>query len=470
MTTATTAYRFWSDYPLFSERYQTGVLNAHDWNAWYADRLETVLRHVMDRSPFYQKHLAGIDLSDITPDTLDRLPFTTKDDLRREMHNALSGGPADALIYYETTGTTGASTPCPRDAKDVMSSNVHVEWAWRRLFDRYFDGRRPVIGLMGPSELYAFGDTFGEVAQRLGACHVKIWPESPRVGFRKALRLIRELDVEVIVAAPALCLNLAKAALQNGMDPSKDFPIKLFTVLGEICTPAFGANVKSIWGADVRPALYGSQEALAIGTGCHRDRLHISQPNYIVEVLDPDTSKSVGRYGTGELCLTMIIDGIKPLIRYRTGDLVNVSLNTCDCGNPGDVVHVLGRVADRVKIGNRGYRPAQIESAVLDGLSHCLGYQVVIDNDLHGDELTVYLDLLSREDGDAEQARRAVAARLTERFDVPARVEVTTELDPITNTGAFVSWKAARIKDNRVGFDHDVDVARGVAGSHVVTT
>lgn len=469
MTNATTGEDFWRDYPLVSERYQAGLLDAADWATWRANRLRAVLRHVTARSPFYARHLAGVDLDAVTPDTLGRLPFTTKDDLRREMHDVLAGTPADALIYYETTGTTGASTPCPRDAKDVMSSNVHVEWAWRRLFDHYFDGRRPVVGLMGPSELYAFGDTFGDVAQRLGACHVKIWPESPRVGFRKALRLIRELNVEVLVAAPALCLNLAKAALQNGLDPARDLPVKLFTVLGEICTPAFGANVRSIWGADVRPALYGSQEAMAIGTGCHLDRLHISGPNYLVEVLDPDSEASLGAYGTGELCLTMLVDGIKPLIRYRTGDLVTVAPNSCGCGGPGDVVEVLGRVADRVAIGAGRYRPAQIESAVLGGLSRCLGYQVVIDTAPNGtDALTVYVELLrdGAADADGSAERTALATRLTEHFGVPTRVEVTTELDPITNTGAFVSWKAARIKDNRAGADQDVAAARAAAGAH----
>ncbi|MET8154469.1 phenylacetate--CoA ligase family protein [Actinoplanes sp. NPDC049668] len=470
--TTTAANSLWlEEYLPFFDRYQTAELTAEDWSQWRRGRLRTTLRHVRDRSPFYGRHLAGIDVDSITPDTLDRLPFTTKDDLRREMFDALSGGPAQALMYYETTGTTGASTPCPRDAKDVKTSNIHVEWAWRRMFEHYFGARRPVVGLMGPSELYAFGDTFGDVAQRLDACHVKIWPESPRVGFRKALRLLRELEVEVVVAAPALCLNLAKAALQNGLDPARDFSVKLFCTLGEICTPAFGENVRSIWGADVRPALYGSQEALSIGTGCTHDRLHISQPNYLVEVLDPDTSASLGGYGTGELCLTMLIDGIKPLIRYRTGDLVIVSPNACGCGGPGDVVEVLGRVADRVRIGANGYRPAQIESSVLGGLTGCLGYQVVIDADADGgDRLTVHLDLRTPDGEEAARLGAETAARLSEHFGVPARVDVTTELDPITNTGAFVSWKAARIRDNRVTGDADAEAARAVATAHRVTT
>jgi phenylacetate-CoA ligase len=325
-----------------------------------------------------------------------------------------------------------------------------VEESWRRLFAGRFGGRMPVVGLMGPSELYAFGDTFGEVARRLGGCHVKIWPESPRVGFAKALRLMQELQVEVVVCAPALSLSLAKAARYHGYDLARDFGVELFLVLGEICTPSFAANVASAWGATALPTLYGSQEALAVATGCRNGQLHLSQPNYLVEVLDPATDEVRGNDGEGELCLTMLVPGIKPLIRYRTGDLVSVGGRPCDCGRPGQVVEVLGRVADQVTIGASSFRAAQIEAAVLEGVRGCLGYQVVLDQEAGGpDRLTVHLELLPGINEDEAQVRRVVAGKVRERLGVNAEVLVADELDPVTGTGAFVSWKAARILDRR---------------------
>lgn len=461
---------FWADYQKVLHRYHDGTLAPDELAGWHAERLTAVLRHVTARSPFYRRHLAGVDVDAVTPATLSALPFTTKADLRREMYDVLSGTPAEASIFYETTGTTGASTPCPRGVRDILTSNSAVEQAWRELFREHFGDRMPVVGLMGPSELYAFGDVFTAVTASLGACHVKIWPESPRVGFRKALRLIEELGVEVIVCAPALCLSLAKAALHYGHDLAA-LPVKMFLVLGEICTPQFRANVSSVWPhATVYPTLYGSQEALCIATGATTGRLHLSQLNYVAELVDPDTGAYLGDTGEGELVLTMLVDGIKPLIRYRTADLVRITPAEPGAPLPGPVVEVVGRVADRIQLGDAMLQPAELEAAVLDSVRGCLGYQVVIDSKADGtDEVTVRMDLLPELAGDPAAIGAAVAARLRERTGVRADIAVDSNLDPVTNTGAFVSWKAARILDNRSEPDTAALVARQVAHRYAIT-
>lgn len=461
---------FWQDYQRVFGKFHDGTMSEADWREWYASRLTTVLRHVTTHSPFYRRHLAGVDIGAVTPDNLASLPFTTKEDLRRAKYDVLSGTPAQASIFYETTGTTGPATPCPRGVKDIATSNASVEESWRRLFPAHFGSRMPVVGLMGPSELYAFGDVFGAVTAALGACHVKIWPESPRVGFRKALRLIEELGVEVIVCSPALALTLAKAARHFGYEPSR-LNVSMFLVLGEICTPQFAANVGSVWPrARLYPALYGSQEALCIATGAVDGRLHLSKLNYLAELVDPDTGSYLGDTGTGELVLTMLIDGIKPLIRYRTGDLVRISPAPSSSPLPGPVIEVIGRKADRIHLGRASIRPAELEVAVLDGVNGCLGYQVIIDREDGADQVTVRMDLLPEISGDVDVIGAGVAARLRDLTGVPAHVVADSDLDPVTNSGSFVSWKAARIVDNRADPDREVLAAREAARRYAFTT
>jgi phenylacetate-CoA ligase len=136
----------------------------------------------------------------------------------------------------------------------------------------------------------------------------------------------------------------------------------------------------------------------------------------------------------------------------------------------GPTVNVLGRLADRVPVGSARLHAAEIEKLVLTGVSGCLGYQVVIDTDPAGrDAVTVRLDLLPQA-GDPAAVREAMAARFRERCGTGADVVVTSALDPVTTTGSFVSWKAARIQDNRLTEDRERAVAQSVAHRYAFTT
>lgn len=455
---------FLDDFLDVTERYYDGAMDPTDWRRWYDDRLRTVVRHVLERSPFYGRHLAGTDPESVTLDTLAKLPFTTKDDLRREMHDVLSGDVSDALFFYETTGTTGRATPCPRDGKEIIASNTHLTASWRTVFRHHFGDAAPAIGLMGPTEVHSFGDTLGDVARNVGSCNAKIWPYSPVIGFAKALDLMRELRLKVIVCTPGVCLNLAKAALHHGYDLHRDFAVELFFVTGEMCTPALAANIESLWGAHTYNALYGSQEAFVIGTTCKNKNMHLSQPNYVAELVDPDSDAVLGSTGVGELCVTTLVDGVKPLIRYRTGDLVRLVPSDCACELPGDRLDVIGRALDRIALGGGQHAAADLETAVLEGITGCLGFQIVIDRDDSGDDVvTVRIDLMTTPGTVRADPSAAVAGRFADRFGVAATVDVVAELDPIVSTGAFVSWKAARILDRRRQRDHEERVAADLA-------
>lgn len=451
------------------EKFHSRDLTVVERDAWRDGQLKRVLAKVNARSPFYHRQLAGIDLDAVSPTDLSTLPFTTKTDLRREMFDVLSGGIEDACYFYETTGTTGRATPCPRDMKEAIASNAHITESWRAIFRSHFSDRRPRVGLMGPTEVHSFGDTLGDVAKNVGSCNAKIWPYSPVIGFKKSLELIRDLKLEVIVATPGVCLNLARAAKVYGFDMEVDFAsLKLCFVTGEMCTPALAANINSIWNVSTYNILYGSQEAFVMGVAAPSGAMKLADTNYIVEIIDVETGEVLGERGTGELCVTMLTDGIKPLIRYRTGDLVTITDDQHVVGDqPGPILQVIGRVLDRIEIGGRTITAGELEQSVLEGVSKCYGYQVLLDSDASGDQITVRLQL--EQPAGAENLTRRLSDRISATFGVPVEVQVVEDLDQIVSTGAFVSWKAARIVDNRRERDHEERVAaelgqrRGIA-------
>lgn len=424
-----------------SKLYLNGEIELKDVRAKDNIRAQKIIEYVKKNSIFYAKHLNNRDGARSEIEALDGIPFTTKSDLREVGTDVCSLSFDEIATYYETTGTTGKPTPCPRAAIDVETSGAYVKNALKNIYEYTFGTTNALTAIMGPSELYAFGDTYGEVCRSLNIPFVRLWPESPRVGLAKAADLITKLQVKSLICSPAIALALARYYKSIGIDPKKT-SVKEILMLGELCTPEMLSNISKIWLAHCTHGLYGSQEVHAVATGCTCGKLHLSETNYIAEIIPIEGIDSE----VGELCLTMLVPGAKPLIRFRTGDLACIyNTEDCKCGNKSRLIRVFGRVDDITTIAGRKMLPAQIESAVLriaDGID---GYQVDIRTGSDGsDELEVSIvsELLNKSLAQIEQ-------QLSDYFRVKVKVSMPEKLDPRTETGAYVSWKHARIRDWR---------------------
>ncbi|MFD0394387.1 phenylacetate--CoA ligase family protein [Streptomyces nogalater] len=266
-------------------------------------------------------------ITSLAPEQLASVPFTTKDHLRQEFADVLSLPMHKAWIFYETTGTTGRSTPCPRDNTDSLHNNTALTVYYDTIFRQY--GDEQIIGVSGPTELHAFGDTFGEVCRNLGHAVAKMWPHSPMVGFDRALETLRVLPATGLFSTPGMALTLAKKAHDAGLDPRRDFRLDVIMCTGELASPSLLENIGEVWGARVYNALYASQEASVMGASGADGGLYTAPLLNLYEVIDPDTGQAVapGADGvrSGELVVTSLYQGSKPLVRYRTGDLVRLS-------------------------------------------------------------------------------------------------------------------------------------------------
>ncbi len=228
--------------------YWTDTLTDAALAEWHQQQLRVVLAHVKHSSPFYARHLAQVNPGDLTLDDLTALPFTTKDDLREAGFDILSGPLEDATFYYETTGTTGPATPCPRDRIESHASNRQLAMAYQAVMEKHFPGEKTVVGIMGPTEVHSFGDTLGDVCTLLDLCNAKLWPHSPVIGWPKALQLLKDLRIGVLASAPGLLLAMAKEAERQGYNPREQFSLRVFMMSGELCTPALKNNLFSLWG------------------------------------------------------------------------------------------------------------------------------------------------------------------------------------------------------------------------------
>ncbi|MCF5747849.1 AMP-binding protein [Pseudomonas tremae] len=429
--------------------YWANQLTEKGLKSWHEERLEVVLTHVKSKSHFYAKHFKNISPQEVSLKNLTSLPFTTKEDLRVSMLHILSGVLEDSVYYYETTGTTGPATPCPRDKKESYASNKQLAMAYKAVLEKHFPREKTVVGIMGPTEVHSFGDTLGDVCQQLGVCSAKIWPHSPVIGYPKTLQLMRDLRIGVVASAPGLLLALAKEAERLGLNPREDFSLRAFMMSGELCTPALKNNLYSLWGCEAYNSLYGSQESMIIAATNAHDQLVPHRLNYIIEVLNPKTGESLGDSGEGELCVTMLVDGVKPLIRYRTGDLVCIQKTVEKPIALSQTMRVLGRVKDSMTLNGKLFTAGHIEQALLEGVEQCLGYQIVINRVNGKDTIIAKIEMSRFYQGDRSQLTLLVRERMHERLEVDATIMAVDDLDDHVNLGSWFSWKEARIIDQR---------------------
>lgn len=453
-------------YAAIDAAYRGGSLTRQALDEWRTQQLRTVLAHVKARSPFYAERLAGCEPANIGSGDLSALPFTTKDDLRQQMYRIMSGSMNDAIFYYETTGTTGAATPCPRDKKESYASNLQLRHAYQDIIERNFPaGHRPVLAVLGPTEAHSFTDTLGAIGYELDLCVAKIWPGSPIIGFDKCLKLLRELSVEVVATAPGQVMTLAKEARKRGLDPRRDFNVKVFMLSGELCTPELTENLNSLWGARAYNSLYGSQEAFVIASATPEDRLRPHLPNYIFEIVDPYSGAYVGPVGRGELVVTCLVDGVKPLIRYRTGDIVELRDNGASNLFNAFEIEVVGRVKDAVELNGAHYTAAQIEAALMQDVRGCYGYQIIIGRNGAADTILAKLEMPELGAAERKAAIQGVQTRIAQKLGCECTAMVVDDLSEHVNMGGWIKWKSARLVDSRESPSDNAEGAELTAAS-----
>lgn len=443
-------------------QWDAGALAAHQ-----TAKLREVVAYARANSPFYRERLAGLSdraLAALRGDDPRGLPFTTKDDLRKAQFDMLSRPVSDAWVFYETTGTTGAATPCPRTNVDSVHNNTVLTAYYRGVLQPY--GDRQVIGVSGPSELHSTGDTFGDVCRNLGHAVAKMWPHSPVVGFGRALEVMRALPLTGLFCTPGMAMSLAQKATEAGLRPAADFSLDVLLLTGELMSPSLLDNIGRLWGATARNVLYASQEASVLAAATADGTLRTAPLINLYEVIDPDTLDVVepdqAGVRCGELVVTNLYLGAKPLIRYRTGDLVRMTEPAPGAAVPAPSLEALGRVRDRMRLNGHLVNGYDLEDLLLGEFRGYHDYQITVDRDDTGRDR---LSLMLRADpaGDRSAEDRA-AARCLDELGTPLAVGYGIP-GAITSTGAMVSWKAARVVDLRAGRSAEDRAAERIAAT-----
>jgi len=356
---------------------------------------------------------AGIRPADLqAAEDLERLPFTTKEDLRAATLTELSAVPErDIVRVHASSGTTGRRTLCPYTAEDVQ--------AWTEMMARSFHyagvGAQDRVQIAVGYGLWTAGLGFQAGAERVGAMAVPAGPGNTEL----QLELMCSLGSTVLGATSSFALLLAELVRERGLAAELALRVGIFG--SERWGEGVRRTVESLLGVETFDC-YGLTELWGPGTGIEcsaHQGIHVWSDHYHLEIIDPDTLRPVSPGTVGEAVVTTLTKQAMPLLRYRTRDLTFRYPDPCACGSPYPRIgRLLGRSDDQIKLRGVIFLPAQVDRvlAALDGCGP--EYQIHVDRDPRGRDTALVKVEAEQRAGLAEQLATEFRAAIGVRVEV----------------------------------------------------
>ena len=400
------------------------------------------------RSPYYRQAFdeAGVRPSDLRHlEDLAKFPFTDKKiqrdrQLARPDLGDMVAVPEEEIVFVSaSSGSTGVPTLSPftrKDFDDFQDVESRLFWAaGMRPKDRYLHALNFSLFVGGP-------DVIG--AQNLGA--LCIWAGT--VPSDRLLYIMKEFKPTITWTTPSYAWHLGESALQQGIDPKRDLHIRKIIVAGEPggSIPATRAAIEELWGAELFD-FYGLSDIFGACAGMcpEKNGLHLAEDHILIEVLDPDTQEPVADGEPGEMVLTTLQKQARPLIRFRTGDIVTRFPEPCPCGRTHARFSVQGRIDDMIIVSGVNLFPSDIEY-VVRGLPGLTGeYRITVYTENRLIRFDVEVETADGHEIHAERLSAEVVEKIKQRSGIrPKQVRVLEN-----GTLPRATHKAKRVVDLR---------------------
>lgn len=347
------------------ERANRHQVREHQWGL-----LESLIEKVFKNNQFYRdKWLdAGVpnwrEIDSFGEFLL--LPFTTREEFSLDQESNPPYGtnltwPIEAYTqWHRTSGTKG---------KPLIVLGTNEDWeAQARTWYHNFNG----VGLKPGDSIFIafsfgpFAGLWGAVAgaQRAGIMMI------PGGGLPTLQRIqfIRRHTPTAIVCIPSYAMRMAKVAQENGLD-LHEARIRLLIHGGEPgpSIPATRARIENAWNAKSYDST-GLTEVGHHGFECQaQSGVHIIESEFYVEVIEPGGIKSVPDGEVGEMVVTSFSRTGMPVIRYRTGDLIKLTEEPCECGRTFSRLEggIVGRLDGMITVRGINVYPTTIEDCLM---------------------------------------------------------------------------------------------------------
>jgi phenylacetate-CoA ligase len=410
------------------------------------ERLKESVAHSYNNVPFYRAKMdaEGVKPSDIhSLKDITKLPFTTKDDMRRNYPYGLFAVPMkDVVRIHSSSGTTGKPTVVGYTRRDLEM--------WAECCARFITAAgvtsEDIAQVTFGYGLFTGGFGLHYGLEKVG---VSVIPSSSGNTARQ-LMLMEDFKSTTLICTPSYAVYLGEAVNESGIKDKISLKWGLFG--SEPWTNKMRLEVEQKLGLSATDN-YGLSEVIGPGVAGEclefKNGMHICEDHFIIEVIDPETLEPKEPGEKGELVITALSKEAVPVMRYRTRDISRLIPEPCSCGRTTirmEKVH--GRTDDMFIIRGVNIFPSQVESALLgiDGTEP--HYMLVLYKEGAMDALEVWVEVSEKMFSDKMKNLRALEDTIRARLKSALGIAVKLKLvEP--RTIARSEGKAKRIIDNR---------------------
>jgi phenylacetate-coenzyme A ligase PaaK-like adenylate-forming protein len=286
--------------------------------------LKKTLKYVID-IPFYQNKYNKIDIQSITDiKDLEKLPLVTKEEVFNNLSKIVCKRPE--IITF----TSGTELKKPLYVFHNIDEIIDINKMIGKKIQKITNREKSTLGLHLSNVEH--GQPLPFISETLlfsiRPYTEKHFKTAAKILFSKHEIPYTEEYVSRIFATPSNLKAFTFYLIEHGYDLSSSH-ITFIMTTGWYLTEKWRTILSKLWNAQVI-SRYSLTEIFGGATECKRCRKYHFDPFVIAEVVHPHTGKRI-KSGIGVLVLTSLIpfQVVQPLIRYWTGDIVEINQSIC---------------------------------------------------------------------------------------------------------------------------------------------
>lgn len=421
-------------------------MNRSNMQALQLERLRFIVKYAYDNIKMYRERFDRINLKPEHIKTLkdiEKIPFTTKDDLRDNYPYGLFAKPLEQIIrLHASSGTTGKPIVVGYTKNDLNMWSDCVA----RIVTMAGITSKDIIQVSFSYGLFTGGFGLHQGLEKVGATVVPISSGNTE----RQIMIMKDFGVTGLVATPSYAMYIAETIEKLGLD-KKEFKLKWGLFGSEASTAEMHRELKNklnIFPTDN----YGLTEIVGPGVSgecLNKCGMHINEDHFYPEIFDIENNRAKNEGDYGELLLTTLTKEGVPILRYRTKDITSLIYEPCECGRTlTRMTRIKGRTDDMLKIRGVNVFPSQIESVLINMSEVGKHYEIILTRESYMDSIEIKVEVIDEKLLDNFAKLEALKEKVRNNLKTILQIDTKISLVEPLSLKRY-EGKTKRVIDNR---------------------